>query len=74
MAQITFKVEMVVDIPNMPFTAKLTQVVNSIGNDITLTFVNHCKQNGLGLSSQTEIEQATESFRITYGSNSSVLP
>lgn len=74
MAQISLTVEMVADIPNQPFTAKVTRVVNSSGNDITRVFNNYCTKHGLPLTSQGEIEVATERFVKDYANTSTVLP
>ena len=73
LSQLVVTVEMVVDIPNRPFTAKVTRVVNSMGQDITATFQQHCKAEDLPLTSQSEIEAATESFTKKYG-GTIVLP
>ena len=74
MSQLTLTVEMMVDIPNQPFTAKVTRVVNALGQDITNDFTNHCSAQGPGLSSQAEIESATESFTKAKQNNTAVLP
>ncbi len=74
MSQLTLSVEMVVDIPNQPFTAKVTRVVNLLGQDITAAFTSYCVAQGLGLGSQAEIELATESFTQANKNNHAILP
>lgn len=74
MSQLTLTVDMVVDIPNKSFTAKLIRVVNAFGQDITTIFTKYCSAEGLNLSSQSEIEFATESFTQAHEKNTAILP
>lgn len=74
MSQLTLTVEMIVAVRNQPFTARVTRVVNSLGQDITEAFNCHCSAQNLSLSSQAEIESAAESFAKSFQSNSAVLP
>ncbi|MEQ7895334.1 hypothetical protein [Xanthomonas arboricola] len=74
MSQLTLTVEMIVDIPSQPSTAKVIRVVNSLGQDITNDFTNHCSAQGLGISSQAEIESAIVSFTKVNQNNMEVLP
>lgn len=74
MSQLTLTVEMIVGIPNQPFTARVTRVVNSQSQDITAAFTSYCSAHGLGLSSQAEIESAAASFTNANQDNSAILP
>lgn len=74
MTQLTLTVEMIVEIPSKAFTAKVTRVVNSHNQDITANFTSYCTSKALPLTSQAEIEVASERFTNDFQNSGQVLP
>jgi hypothetical protein len=74
MSNVTLSVDLVTDIPNQSFTAKLGSVRNSVGADLTELFVQFCQKENLSLTTSAEIESASLKFIEAYRDNSAVLP
>lgn len=74
MTTITLTVDYIDGIPNEEFTARLVKVRNRNERDITSLFLKHCNEVGLSLTSQGEIQVATQNFLDEYRDNDAVLP